>query len=165
VANRNEGSDDPWAEGRAAGRRSFLKKAALGGTVAALGWWWIFDDELTRTAAAQTRRDGKPRLPPGQRVIRALRPMGGEAGDERTSAFRLRVHGECDAPFQIDFAELLALPQTELAVDVHCVTRWSVMGARFRGVRVRDLAERARVRRDARHVIFEAAHGYTAATR
>jgi DMSO/TMAO reductase YedYZ molybdopterin-dependent catalytic subunit len=36
-----------------------------------------------------------------------------------------------------------------------------VLGARWKGVPVRALAERAKVRRSARHVIFEAAHGYT----
>jgi DMSO/TMAO reductase YedYZ molybdopterin-dependent catalytic subunit len=49
----------------------------------------------------------------------------------------------------------------DLTLDVHCVTGWSVLGARFRGIRVRDLAERAGVHPTARHVIFEAAHGYT----
>jgi DMSO/TMAO reductase YedYZ molybdopterin-dependent catalytic subunit len=67
-----------------------------------------------------------------------------------------------ESPFSLDFAGLLALPQQTLAVDVHCVTGWSVLGARFGGVKIRDLADRAKLKKSARYVIFEGAHGYTA---
>ena len=62
------------------------------------------------------------------------------------------MHGEADAPYALRWDELLALPQTELTTDLHCVTRWSKFDTRWRGVRVRDLLERARAagRRDAR---------------
>ena len=142
-------------------RRRFIQSAGAGTVVAALGGLYVLSDELTRDAQAQKREDGRPRLPPGQRVLKALRPMGGEPGDPSPGAYRLRVHGAVDAPFELSFAELLALPQTELELDVHCVTTWSVLGAKFKGVLVRDLAERAQLKKTARYVIFEAAHGYT----
>ncbi len=147
-------------------RRRFIRQAA-GGTllVAFGGGLYALADDLTREARAETRPDGRPRLPPGQRVIQALKPMGGEVGDPRPSNFKLQVHGEVEAPFSLTFAELLALPQTTLTTDVHCVTSWTVLGARFTGVRVQDLAKRARVKPSARHVIFEAAHGYTSNVR
>ncbi|MFO7178116.1 MAG: molybdopterin-dependent oxidoreductase [Pseudomonadota bacterium] len=143
-------------------RRQFVARAAAGTVVVALGGLYVFTDDLTAAARAETRKDGRPRVPPGQRVISALKPMGGEPGDPNPARARLRVHGEVDAPFELTYAELLALPQLDLALDVHCVTGWSVLGARFRGVGVKALAERARVRPRARYVIFEAAHGYTA---
>ena len=146
---------------KALARRRFIQTAGAGTVVLALGGVYLLSDELTREAQAQTRSDGRPRLPPGQRVIQALRPMGGEPGDASPGAYRLRVHGEVEAPFELGLAELLALPQTEQALDVHCVTTWSVLGAKFKGVRVADLAERAKLKQSARYVIFEAAHGYT----
>lgn len=146
---------------KALARRRFIQGAGAGTVVLAMGAAYVLSDQLTREAKAQTRGDGRPRLPPGQRVLRALRPMGGEPGDASPSAYRLRVHGAVDAPFELGFAELLALPQSEQSLDVHCVTTWSVLGAKFKGVRVSDLAERAKVKRSARYVIFEAAHGYT----
>ena len=143
-------------------RRRFIEQALSGTVIAAFGGaLFVVRDDLTREAHAQTRSDGRPRLPPGQRVIARLKPMGGEEGDASPAKFRLRVHGEVEAPFELGFSELLALPQTELPVDVHCVTGWSVLGARFKGVLLRELSERARVKSSARHVIFEAAHGYT----
>lgn len=142
-------------------RRRFLQRAASGTAIVALGGVYVLSDDLTRTARAENLSDGRPRLPPGQRVIRALKPMGGEAGDADVSRFRLRVHGEVEAPFELTFAEFLALPQVERRLDVHCVTSWSVLGARFEGVPLRTLVDRARPKPSARHVIFEAAHGYT----
>ena len=145
-------------------RRSFVKKAAAGTLLVAFGGalYRIADDDLTKKAQAQTRADGRKRLPPGQRVIEKLKPMGGTAGNPRSKNFKLKVHGEVAKPFELDYAELLKMPQTEQESDVHCVTGWSVIGATFRGVKVADLAERAGVKDSARHVIFEAAHGYTA---
>ena len=145
-------------------RRRFIQNAAAGTAIVAFGGglWALADDALTREARAQTMPDGRPRLPHGQRVLVALKPMGGEEGDPSFAAFRLRVHGEVDHPLDLDFASLLRLPQVDQPTDVHCVTGWSVLGATFRGVRVAHLADLAGVRRSARYVIFEGAHGYTA---
>lgn len=145
-------------------RRDFIRRALAGTTVVAFGGglWVVASDSATREARAQSLADGRPRLPPGQKVISFLRPMGGQEGDPNPRNFRLQVHGAVDRPFTIDYRELLALPQTEQSSDVHCVTTWSALDQTFRGVRIRDLAERAGVRPDARHVVIEAAHGYTA---
>lgn len=147
---------------RQADRRRFIRSAAAGTTLLALGGLYYFSDTLTREARAQTRPDGRPRLPPGQRVIDKLKPMGGEPGDPNVSNYRLKIHGEVDNPFELDFAGLQALPQISAAYDVHCVTGWSVLEAKWKGVSLIELATRAKVRDKARHVIFEAAHGYTA---
>ena len=144
-------------------RRRFIQTAGAGTAIIALGGAeYLLNDHITGLARAESRRDGRPRLPPGQRVIERLKPMGGEPGNPSTGAFRLRVHGLVERPLTVDFAALLAAPQTTLELDVHCVTGWSVLGARFAGVRLKALAERAVVRPSARYVVFEAAHGYTA---
>jgi len=143
-------------------RREFLKRAANGTALLALGGAaYVISDDLTRLAHAESLADGRARLPPGQRVIRALKPMGGEPGNPDPSRLRLRVHGAVEAPFELDFAEFLKLPQVTRSHDVHCVTGWSVLGARFEGVLFETLAQRARPTKQARYVIFEAAHGYT----
>lgn len=146
----------------ARGRRRFLGQLAYGTSVAVLGGGYVVSEALTNEAQAATRPDGRPRVPPGQRVLEKLKPMGGEPGDPRASAFRLAVSGAVDRPLSVGFAELLAMNPVTLALDVHCVTGWSVLGARWKGVRLRDLAERAGVKPSAKHVVFEAAHGYTA---
>lgn len=144
-------------------RRTFLRALTGGSVVVALGGgtYVLADSEEEQRARATLRPDGRPRLPPGQYLLKRLRPMGGDEGDPSPGNWRLVVHGEVENPFTLDFAGLLAMPQTEQDCDVHCVTKWSVLGARFAGVRVADLAARARVKPGAHHVIFEAANGYT----
>lgn len=157
----------PGPRGLDTSRRDFIRRALAGTAVVALGGglWVVASDQLTSEARAQTLPDGRPRLPPGQKVISFLRPMGGQEGDPNPRNFRLKVHGAVDSPFTIDYRELLALPQSEQALDVHCVTTWSALGQTFSGVRIKDLADKAGVRPEVRHVIIEAAHGYTANVR
>src|SRR5690606_35088877 len=85
-------------------RRQFIREAVSGTLIVALGGGlYALSDELTREAQAAQRKDGRPRLPPGQRVLGALRPMGGAGGGPRRSQFRLRVHGDVERPFEVDF--------------------------------------------------------------
>ena len=142
-------------------RRRLIRWAANGTALAVLGGYYVISDDLTGVAQAQTRKDGRPRLPPGQRVLKAWKPMGGEPGDPSLEHFRLKVSGEVEAPYTLSYADLLAMPQTMQTVDVHCVTGWSVMDAKVKGVLFSELAARAKPKPSARHVIFEAAHGYT----
>jgi DMSO/TMAO reductase YedYZ molybdopterin-dependent catalytic subunit len=151
---------------RSIARREFLMRAASGTVITALGGGLYFlSDALTREAQAMTRDDGRPRVPPGQRVIEALKPMGGDPGDPSRGSFTLRVHGEVESPLELDFASLMALGPVTVRSDVHCVTGWSCLNAKWTGVTLKALAEQAGVKDTARHVIFEAAHGYTANVR
>jgi DMSO/TMAO reductase YedYZ molybdopterin-dependent catalytic subunit len=145
-------------------RRSFISRAASGTVIAAMGggMYYALSDQLTREARAMSLDDGRPRLPPGQRALEALRPMGGTPGSPGVSDFRLKIHGDVERPFELDWNGLLAQPQADLDLDVHCVTGWSLLGAAWRGVRVKDLAATAGLKPGVRHVVFEAAHGYTA---
>src|SRR6185295_15692290 len=106
-------------------------------------------DRRAEQARKEKREDGRARLPPGQYLLDRLRPMGGEEGDPNPKNFRLRVHGEVEHPFEIGFAELLQMAQIEQACDVHCVTKWTVLGARFKGVRLTEIAQRAGVKKSA----------------
>jgi DMSO/TMAO reductase YedYZ molybdopterin-dependent catalytic subunit len=145
-------------------RRQFVKSAVAGTALMALGGALVrlAGDDLTREARAEKRSDGKTRLPPGQRALDKLRPMGGAEGDGDVRNFRLRVHGLCKSPFEIDYQGLLKLPVVEKAADVHCVTGWSLIGGLWKGIQIATLAEKAGMKSEARFVIFEAAHGYTA---
>src|SRR5205085_6531853 len=128
---------------------------ALGG-----GGYCLASEEDEKKARATNRPDGRPKLPPGQYLLKRIRPMGGTEGDASPGAWKLAIGGEVDAPFTIDFAELLKMTQVEQTCDVHCVTKWTVLDAKYTGVKLADLAARAKVRPNARHVVFEAHGGY-----
>jgi DMSO/TMAO reductase YedYZ molybdopterin-dependent catalytic subunit len=91
-----------------------------------------------------------------------LRPMGGDEGDGKAETFKLKVHGLCKKPFEVDYENLLKLPQVEKLADVHCVTGWSMLDGRWKGVQLKQLALLAEIKPEARFVILEAAHGFTA---
>ena len=146
---------------RALDRRRFLKAAAVGTVITAMGGTYVLASEKD-PRAAQKRGDGRVRLPPGQRIIDALKPMGGDPGDPSPSNFRLKVYGEVDSPLDLDFAALQKMTATDQTCDVHCVTGWSALDVKWTGVKVADLAKLAKVKDGAKHVIFEAANGYTA---
>jgi len=149
---------------RLSNRRRFIRNAATGAAVVGIGGFFYVmgRDDQTRSAATERLPDGRPRLPPGQRVLQKLKPMGGYEGDPSPSRFRLEIHGEVRRPTVLSYADLLAMPQVEQQCDVHCVTGWSVLGSTWKGVSLARLAERAGVRDRARYVVFEAAGGYTA---
>jgi DMSO/TMAO reductase YedYZ molybdopterin-dependent catalytic subunit len=144
-------------------RRRFIKSAAAGTALVALGGalFRIASDDLTRAARAEKLPDGRPRLPPGQKVLKALKPMGGDEGDGQVETFRLKVHGAVGKPFEVDYKGLLDLPQVQREIDVHCVTGWSMLGGLWKGVNVQTLADLAGVKPDVKYLIFEAANGYT----
>jgi len=145
-------------------RREFIRKAAAGTIILAVGGglYRLADETFNQQVRAATRPDGKNRLPPGQRAVEELQFMGGIEGSPYTKDFHLKVHGEVEHPYTLNYEELLAMKQVEEEADVHCVTGWSYLGGIWKGVRVKDLAERAGLKKTANFVIFEAYHGYTA---
>ena len=84
-----------------------------------------------------------PRVPPRQQVTRKFPVVGEraptpEALDVRQ--WRLRMSGEIQQPQTWTYDELLRLPQVEIQHDIHCVTRWSRLGCRWRGVAFTTIA-------------------------
>ncbi|MEQ8785425.1 MAG: molybdopterin-dependent oxidoreductase [Pirellulaceae bacterium] len=81
------------------------------------------------------------RLPPGQHLAAEGKwPLVGERRPRPGDApWTVAVAGLI-APLRIyTLDQLAALPQTEMAVDIHCVTRWSKLDVPVRGVLLADL--------------------------
>jgi DMSO/TMAO reductase YedYZ molybdopterin-dependent catalytic subunit len=102
------------------------------------------------------------RLPPGQSptVKWPVLSVGPTPRVER-DRWLLSVDGAVEKPYVLDWQALMDLEQTEWTGDIHCVTRWSKFGMRWRGVSVRALIERARARADASHLMAHCYGGYT----
>lgn len=102
------------------------------------------------------------RLPPGQSPTEKFPVLTiGATPQLDTSTWSLSVHGLVGAPFALRWEELLALPQVELATDLHCVTRWSMFDTAWTGVRVSDLLARAQPAPRVTHALVHAHGGYT----
>lgn len=147
-------------------RREWVLRAAAGTTLAGVGGWYAFaDDAKTRAARELKRPDGRPRLPPGQRLLTRLKPMGGRPGSPSRAAFKLKVHGAVAHPYEVDFRALSKMKVVTERADVHCVTGWSMLDGEWTGISFKDLIAKAGPGSRARFVILEAAHGYTANVR
>jgi DMSO/TMAO reductase YedYZ molybdopterin-dependent catalytic subunit len=102
------------------------------------------------------------RVPPGQYLTErfpVLTVGPNPAFDLSTWDFQL--FGEVEDELQFSWDELMALPQTDVEVDIHCVTRWSKLDTAWRGVLLRDLLEKARVRPEGKYVMAYSDGGYT----
>ena len=69
-------------------------------------------------------------------------------------AWRLEVGGLVARPLTLSLDDLVRMPAIEQRVDHFCVEGWTAV-ARWRGVRVRDLAQAAAVRPEAQAVDFQ----------
>jgi DMSO/TMAO reductase YedYZ molybdopterin-dependent catalytic subunit len=103
------------------------------------------------------------RLPPGQYLTERFPVL--HVGDVPTYApgdWDLKIFGLVDKPFTINLDELKRMPAVTLLTDIHCVTKWSKFDTTWKGVRVRDLFERAGMQAGAAYIMGHAEHGYTA---
>ncbi len=108
------------------------------------------------------RRDHEPagRIPPGQYLTRDFPVLAaGPTPQVSTAAWTLAVSSDADRTQEYSWEQLMALPQRDITVDIHCVTKWSKLDTRWRGVSVDDLL--ADVVTDAEYVLVGSYGGYT----
>ncbi len=100
----------------------------------------------------------KPRLPPGQQLAAPGKwPIIGEKTPAPSNGpWRLKVSGEVGQELDLSMHDLESLPQREFALDIHCVTRWSIYDMLFAGVSLKVLLENAEPSPEARFVSFVA---------
>ena len=103
-----------------------------------------------------------PTVPPGQTVTEGFPVLHvGDVPAIDPASWRLRLFGQVEAPFELSFAELRALPATQWHGDIHCVTRWTKKNTSWTGVRFASLVERAKPLPSAAFVVQHADNAYT----
>jgi DMSO/TMAO reductase YedYZ molybdopterin-dependent catalytic subunit len=109
-----------------------------------------------------TNRHGMPQLPPDQYETKKWPVLDlGVKPEIPTARWSLALDGAVKKPQKLTWDDFLALEQIEDTSDFHCVTKWSKMNLRWRGVRLADLIALAEPDDDARFVMC---HGYDAYT-
>ncbi|MFC0187076.1 sulfite oxidase-like oxidoreductase [Fictibacillus aquaticus] len=101
------------------------------------------------------------RLPPGQ-VLTERFPIlhEGEVPQYELSDWTLTVDGLVKEPKTFTFEDIMAMPQTTVVKDIHCVTRWSRFDNAFTGVLFSDFLKAIDVDPEARHVMAYGDHDY-----
>ncbi|MEW6421428.1 MAG: sulfite oxidase-like oxidoreductase [Deinococcota bacterium] len=101
------------------------------------------------------------RIPPGQTLTTRFPVLTyGPSQHYAPQAVTVRVFGLAEEK-TFSWDDLLALPQTTLTYDIHCVTHWSKLDTTWTGVRVVDLMEQVRLDPAARYVMQHSVGGYT----
>ena len=108
-------------------------------------------------------KDGRPRLPPNQVVTTKFPVMtAGTPATADKASWTLTLDGDVARPVTLDWQGFLALPQQEFTVDIHCVTRWSKLDTRWRGVSIQTLVDLVGPGAEAAYVQARADGNYTA---
>ncbi len=107
-------------------------------------------------------RHGMPQLPPDQYLTKKwpVLDLGAKPLVSR-EAWRLAVDGACARPLELTWADLMAFEQVDDVSDFHCVTTWSKLDIRWRGVRLGDIIAAAQPADDAGFLLCHAYDGYT----
>ena len=102
------------------------------------------------------------RLPPGQYLTEKWPVLhAGTVPKTDLATWDFKVFGEVEEPLTLSYDELKALPQTEVTIDIHCVTRWSRFDTSFRGVHWSELAKVVHPKPHARFVVAHAEQGFS----
>jgi DMSO/TMAO reductase YedYZ molybdopterin-dependent catalytic subunit len=105
-------------------------------------------------------RSGNPRLPPGQYLAEDFPVLSaGPTPRVRTETWEFTVTTETGEKHTWSWAELMALPSEKPTVDIHCVTQWSKLDTRWRGVSIDTLV--GGLGTEADYVMVHAYGGYT----
>ncbi|HKY32255.1 MAG TPA: sulfite oxidase-like oxidoreductase [Candidatus Polarisedimenticolia bacterium] len=119
----------------------------------------LFDRSIKDPAMLAAERE---RVPPGQTVTEKWPVLTyGDPPLVDTATWSLTLSGLVQRPVSLSWADLMSLPVAAVTCDMHCVTRWSKLGNRFEGVRVRHVLERAGPSPGATHVMAHSYGGYT----
>jgi DMSO/TMAO reductase YedYZ molybdopterin-dependent catalytic subunit len=87
------------------------------------------------------RKSGE-RLPPGQYLTEDFPVLSaGPTPRVPLDVWRFTVTTEMGGRREWSWAEFRALPDEEVTVDIHCVTKWSKLGTTWRGVPVETMLE------------------------
>jgi DMSO/TMAO reductase YedYZ molybdopterin-dependent catalytic subunit len=106
------------------------------------------------------RRRGDQKLPPGQYLVTDFPVLSaGPTPRVETGSWRFRLTTETGQVREWDWAEFRALPDEDITVDIHCVTKWSKLTTHWRGVAIDTLLAQAET--SAQYVLAHSYGGYT----
>jgi DMSO/TMAO reductase YedYZ molybdopterin-dependent catalytic subunit len=118
--------------------------------------------DMFKRRARQERERYDDRLPPGQKLTDGWPVFHyGSTPDIDLATWKFSVAGLVEEEVHFTWDEFLALPQSDVRSDIHCVTQWSKFDNDWRGVRFTDLMCHLKPKPEAKHVMVHSHGGYT----
>ena len=108
------------------------------------------------------KRNKDSRLPPGQYEVKDFPVLSlGPTPKVSKSDWSLEITGLVGNHLKWGWEQFAKLPHVEMTTDIHCVTKWSKFGTKWRGVSLDEIIKMAEVKPDVKHVIAYSYDGYT----
>ena len=105
--------------------------------------------------------ENSDRVPPGQYLAKGFPVLSfGATPQVATKDWVFKISGLATAKM-LGWDEFMALPQNDFTADFHCVTRWSKLDVKWRGVKVTDLMKLVELDKSATHMMQHCYGGYT----
>jgi DMSO/TMAO reductase YedYZ molybdopterin-dependent catalytic subunit len=121
----------------------------------------IFGDDGGRREKEKLAR-ASGRLPPGQSLTLKWPVLHhGSVPRFDPATWDFKITGLVEQPLRLSWEDFRALRQTEVTSDFHCVTRWSRLDNRWKGVLFTEVLGRVRLKPSAEFVLVLAEEGYT----
>jgi len=118
--------------------------------------------DIFNQRAKKDRQEHGDRLPPGQKLTDGwpvLQYGGIPAIDLAT--WKFSIVGLVENEAHLTWEQFMALPQTTLRSDIHCVTHWSKFDNDWTGVAIADFMKQVEIKHEAKHVMLHSYGGYT----
>src|SRR5437899_4828280 len=121
----------------------------------------LFDGGDRKALEQKMKSEG--RLPPGQSLTLKWPVLHyGSVPVFDPEKWDFKISGEVETPVKLSWKEFCSLPQTEVTSDFHCVTRWSRLDNRWKGVLFADVLKLVKPKPEAQFALVLAEEGYTA---
>jgi DMSO/TMAO reductase YedYZ molybdopterin-dependent catalytic subunit len=105
----------------------------------------------------------KKRIPPGQSLTERFPVLHyGPVPAINLESWDFKIFGLVEEPLRFTWQEFMALPQTQVTMDIHCVTRWSKLNTTWEGVATTELLKNVKLDPSAKFVLAHAEYGFTA---
>jgi DMSO/TMAO reductase YedYZ molybdopterin-dependent catalytic subunit len=102
------------------------------------------------------------RIPPGQYLTKQFPVLTvGPNPKYDLATWDFGVFGEVEHEVKLSWDELMSLPQRDVTLDIHCVTRWSKLDTTWTGVPVKEVLDRAGLKPSGTHLMAYSDGGYT----
>lgn len=124
----------------------------------------MFSNQSIDRRREEERVESEGRLPPGQALTLKFPVLHyGPVPPFNPATWHFRVWGEVKENQEWTWGEFNQLPRTKIAMDIHCVTRWSKFDTVWEGISVKTLIDEGFVtpKPNATHVMQHAEYGFT----
>ena len=117
------------------------------------------------TKKADLPAETAARVPPGQYLTQKWPVLHyGPVPPFNPKTWDLRVFGNVENEFKLNWEEFQELDQTTVTADMHCVTTWSRLDQHWEGIPFSKIVELAKPKADSKFVIAHSEYGFTANT-